>query len=160
MMRLPERIKAPGWARKRPSAGRPRHLRFAGGDWPGNAEIVVVFGNGPEAKEMIFSRPAPDPDVEPGAAISSCPTPKRVRPDLGFDRERAAWLHAKPDLLRASRGKFVVFVGEEMAGPYETSREAAREGWIRFGPGPIYVKQVLEFDPIEQVGVAESSCRS
>ena len=72
---------------------------------------------------------------------------KPLRPDLGYDREEAAYARAKPDLLGDAAGRFVAFVGEEMVGPCDTFRDAYATARRAFGPGPFYIKQVLAVEP-------------
>lgn len=69
------------------------------------------------------------------------------RPFLGFDREREAYARTKAELLLQAEGRYVVFVGEEMGGPFDDLRSAYLAGRRRFGPGPLYIKQVLAEEP-------------
>jgi len=69
------------------------------------------------------------------------------RPFKGFDMERATYERLKPDLLARAAGKFVAIVGDELVGPMETDQEVERAGYARFGPGPLYIKQVLAEGP-------------
>jgi hypothetical protein len=80
--------------------------------------------------------------------------PRRPRPHRGFDAERAAYARLKPALLEKDLGRFVVFVGDEMVGPCDDFRAAYVAGRRRFGPGPLYIKQVLAEEPVfEPVGL-------
>src|SRR4051794_101246 len=72
------------------------------------------------------------------------PTSLARRPFSGFDRERAAYERVKHDLLARAKGKFVAIVGDEVVGPVETGQEAEHAGQARFGPGPVYIRQVLD----------------
>jgi hypothetical protein len=83
-----------------------------------------------------------------------------VRPFLGYDRERAAYERLKPELLARAEGKFVVFVGEECEGPVETFPDALRAGYRRFGLGPLYVKQVLAVEPVDEFSRDVRPCPS
>jgi hypothetical protein len=76
------------------------------------------------------------------------------RPYLGFDREREAYARAKGDLLIQAEGRFVVFVGDESVGPFDDFRSAYVAGRRRFGPGPLYIRQVLAEEPVfEPIGL-------
>jgi hypothetical protein len=79
------------------------------------------------------------------------PTP---RPHAGYDAERAAYARLKSGLLETAPGRFVVLVGDEMVGPCADFRAAYIAGRRRFGPGPLYIKQVLAEEPaFEPVGL-------
>jgi uncharacterized protein (DUF433 family) len=84
-------------------------------------------------------------------ATNADPAVPPRRPFTGFDVEQAAYARLKPELLRTAAGKYVVLVGEELVGPVDSFDEALRAGYARFGPGPLYVKQVLEAEPADQV---------
>jgi hypothetical protein len=101
---------------------------------------------------------APEPTWTPTPPRK--PPPPGQRPFTGFDRERAEYERRKPNLLKTMPGEFVVLVGEELAGPVATYEAAIREGYRRFGRGPLYVKQVLEVDPVAEVTRAVAPCRS
>jgi len=65
------------------------------------------------------------------------------RPFTGFDRERATYERLKPGLLARAEGKFVAIVGDEWVGPLETDQDVERAGHAKFGPRPLYIRQVL-----------------
>lgn len=69
------------------------------------------------------------------------------RPFTGFDRERATYERHKSELVKTAENKFVAIVGEELVGPLETDQEAELAGYAQFGPGPLYIKQVLAAVP-------------
>jgi hypothetical protein len=73
------------------------------------------------------------------------------RPFVGFGLEVATYARLKPELLSRSPGKFVVIVGDEVEGPVETFGEALRAGYRRFGLGPLFVKQILDVEPVAEV---------
>ncbi len=89
----------------------------------------------------------------------SVPTQVR-RPFIGFDLETATYSRLKPELLSRFPGKFVVIVGDEVEGPVETFREALRAGYRRFGLGPLFVKQILNVEPVVEVTRDVVPCRS
>ena len=80
----------------------------------------------------------------------------QIRPHVDYDTERAAYARRKVDLLREAPGRFVVFVGQEMIGPYDDFRTAHQNGLRRFGPGPLYIKQILSIEPSAESGANES----
>ncbi|MHB1558578.1 MAG: hypothetical protein ACYC61_14065 [Isosphaeraceae bacterium] len=82
------------------------------------------------------------------------------RPFVGFDREAATYARRKPDLLSRYPGQFVVIVGDEVEGPFESFREALRSGYRRFGLGPLFVKQILAVEPVVEVTRNVMPCRS
>jgi len=86
------------------------------------------------------------------------PTQAR-RPFAGFEREAATYAKLKTELLPTAEGKFVAIVGDEMVGPGDTYGDALREGYRRFGPGPLYVKQVLAEEPVAEVPRDIIPCR-
>ena len=88
----------------------------------------------------------------------NAPTQAR-RPFTGFDREATTYARLKSELLATSEGKFVVIVGENLVGPSDTYGDALREGYRRFGPGPLYVKQVLAEEPVAVVPGGITPCR-
>jgi hypothetical protein len=55
------------------------------------------------------------------------------------------------DSLLAEAGKYVVIKGHEIIGIYD-DLEAAVEASARFTPEPVLVKQIVEKEPIRQVG--------
>ena len=80
--------------------------------------------------------------------------PRDPRPHAGYETERAAYAQLKPGLLETAFGRFVVLVGDELAGPFDDFRAAYVAGRRRFGPGPLYIKQVLAEEPVfEPVGL-------
>jgi hypothetical protein len=70
------------------------------------------------------------------------------RPFTGYDRERSAYERLKHELLVTAEGKFVVFVGDQMLGPFATEDEAERSGYAAFGLGPLYIKRVSAEEPV------------
>ena len=82
------------------------------------------------------------------------------RPFIGFDLERDAYESRKKELLESARGNFVVFVGDQMIGPFSTEDEAERAGYESFGLGALYIKQVLAEEPIITLPIGVEPCRS
>ncbi len=69
------------------------------------------------------------------------------RPFAGFDDEPSTYERHKPELIARAEGKFVAIVRDEMVGPHETTQEAERAGYARFGAGPLYLKPLLREGP-------------
>jgi hypothetical protein len=53
-------------------------------------------------------------------------------------------------LLR-DRGKYVVIKGPEIVGVYRT-QDSAMKVALRFAPGPVLVKKIVEEEPVREVG--------
>jgi hypothetical protein len=70
------------------------------------------------------------------------------RPHAGYDTERAAYARLKTGLLETALGRFVVLVGNDLAGPFDDFPTAYVAGRRRFGPGPLYIKQILADEPV------------
>ena len=81
----------------------------------------------------------------------SAPALKARRPFVGFDRERETFHQIKPELLDRCEGRYVVIVGDEMMGPFNSHGEAEKAGYERFGLGPLYIKQILREEPAAEV---------
>lgn len=81
------------------------------------------------------------------------------RPFTGFEREAATYARLRAELLVTADRKFVAIVGDEMVGPEATYGDALREGYRRFGPGPLYVKQVLADEPVAEVSRGVTPCQ-
>lgn len=94
------------------------------------------------------------PIPEPGNAAVGKPAP--WSPDT-YAVERAAYARRKPELLREAPGKYVVFAGEAMIGPFDDQSAALLAGYRAFGiDRPLYFKQVLAEEPrIEAVTIYE-----
>jgi hypothetical protein len=82
-----------------------------------------------------------------------------IRPFTDFDRERSTYVRLKPELLARAPGQFVVIVGDDCEGPLESFGDAERAGYRRFGLGPLYIKQVLAEEPVQEVSRDLISCR-
>jgi len=64
-----------------------------------------------------------------------------------FERERAAFLRLKPQLLDTHRGLWVAIVGERVVDSDTDSRALARRVYARFGYVPAYIQLVSEEMP-------------
>jgi hypothetical protein len=90
------------------------------------------------------------PNTKP--APSSMPlSVKARRPFIGYDRETETYERLKPGLLERAEGRFVVLVGDEMIGPFDSRPEAEGAGYARFGLGPLFIKRVLAEEPVIEV---------
>lgn len=100
--------------------------------------------------EVPQALPVSTPDAGPATAR----TPVPWSPDL-YEVERATYARRKPDLLREAPGKFVVFVGETMIGPFDDRPSALKAAYRTFGVRSIYVRQVLAEEPRAETGASE-----
>ncbi len=87
-------------------------------------------------------------------------TTERGRPFMGFDEERATYLAIKDELLAKALGRFVVVVGSEFVGPFDSPEEALRNGYLQFGAGPLYLKQILNDEPVVELSRSIDPCRT
>jgi hypothetical protein len=102
------------------------------------------------------------PEQNTGVAMPTHPgAPVQTRRQfMGFDLEVATYVRLKPELISRFPGKFVVIVGNEFEGPVDTFREALRAGYRRFGLGPLFIKQILTVEPVDEVTRDVVPCRS
>ena len=71
---------------------------------------------------------------------------RRARQEA-FERERAAFLRLKPQLLETHRGLWVAVVGEQVVDSDTDDRTLARRVYARFGYIPAYIQLVDEEMP-------------
>jgi hypothetical protein len=95
---------------------------------------LMIAGPGPSTGGAMMNR--------------STAASKPQRGYSGFAIEAATYRNRKAEYLARHEGKFVVVVGEEILGPFDSFGEARWEGYERFGLGPLYVKQVLAEEPV------------
>jgi len=55
------------------------------------------------------------------------------------------------DTLLQGRGKYVVIKGSEIIGVYRTHSSAMKVA-LRFAPGPVLVKKIVEKEPAREIG--------
>jgi len=55
----------------------------------------------------------------------------------------------KQNLLKESRGKFVLIKGEKIINVFDTQLDALKVGIDKFGNAPFLVKQILDVDPTQ-----------
>ena len=55
------------------------------------------------------------------------------------------------ETLLRDRGKYVVIKGHEIIGVYRTQSSAMKVAF-RFAPGPVLVKQIVEEEPVREIG--------
>ena len=70
------------------------------------------------------------------------------RATFDYSREIAAHDRVRPALMEQHPGKFIVFVGEEMLGPFETFDATVRAAYKKFGRRAIYVRQLVADDDV------------
>jgi hypothetical protein len=95
---------------------------------------------------------APIADAFEPTGVSS----PRARPFVGYAVEQSAYQARKAELLRSAPGAFVVFVGDEMIGPFPEFQIALRDGLRRFGRGPLFIQQVLAEEHSTSTGASDS----
>lgn len=75
--------------------------------------------------------------------------PAERRPGLpDYSCERAAYALVKWDLIAKHPGQFVVFVGDEMIGPFADFPLAQKTAYETFGRRPIYAKELIPDDSV------------
>jgi hypothetical protein len=94
---------------------------------------------------------APEMTTQPSIDTGPVRTPSPRRPFVGFDRERITYERLKPELLTRAECKYVVLVGDEIAGPLDSHEDAEKVGYLRFGLGPLYIRQVLAEESVSEV---------
>jgi hypothetical protein len=67
-----------------------------------------------------------------------------------FVEELTSYRDNLETLLR-DRGKFVVIKGNETIGVYRTQSSAMKVA-LRFAPGPVLVKKIVEEEPVREIG--------
>ncbi len=75
-----------------------------------------------------------------GVHFTLMPTP--------IDRELATYEREMARLLREARGKFVLIVGDDVLGVFDSQLDAIDEGWKRFPRRPLLTKQITEEDEV------------
>lgn len=88
-----------------------------------------------------------------GRAVAGPRTSSESSPGEGtrvamFEAERRTYEEHLPELL-ASVGKFVLILGGEIDGPFDTYAAALEAGYERHGVQPFLVKQVTAVEPIQ-----------
>lgn len=65
-----------------------------------------------------------------------------------FEVERRVYEQHLPDLL-GSVGKFVLILGEEVGGPFDSYAAALAAGYERYGVQPFLVKLISAVEPVQ-----------
>jgi hypothetical protein len=65
-----------------------------------------------------------------------------------FEVERRTYEEHLPELL-GSVGKFVLILGEEIGGPFDTYAAALAAGYEKYGVKPFLVKEINAVEPIQ-----------
>jgi len=84
------------------------------------------------------------------AAYAEEPTP-RSKALATLERERAAFLHLKDQLLRTHRGKFVAILNGEVVDVDEDDKALTRRVYAEYGYAPIYIDEVVEEQPVRWI---------
>lgn len=75
--------------------------------------------------------------------------------EKALQKEYAFYLRIKPELLRESKGKFVVIRDEKVAGVFDTDSDAYKAGLARFGNVPFLIMLVNEEDQETRIPILE-----
>lgn len=70
---------------------------------------------------------------------------------MALERELAYFEARRQEWLQHHAGKFVLVVGDQLVGTYDTTARAYEAGVEAFGNVPMLIKQVTEADTPEQV---------
>lgn len=63
--------------------------------------------------------------------------------------EAETYEHHRDELLGAAEGKFVLIFRDQVAGVFDSERDAIRQGYERFGNVPFLVKQIVRVETPE-----------
>ena len=64
-------------------------------------------------------------------------------------KERATFEEKKPELLGTSEGRWALVYGSDVVGTYDSSQDAIRDGYSRFGNVAFLVKQIVAVESPE-----------
>lgn len=123
------------------------------------SEVRAAVDRSLAAKAVEHGREVCGQSAEGAATTGADQPPTERRRYAGFERESATYARLKTELLATAEGKYVVIVGDEMVGPENGYGNALRAGYRRFGPGPLYVKQVLAEEPVDEIPGDVIPCR-
>ena len=68
-----------------------------------------------------------------------------------LEKERAAFVRLKNQLLRTHRGKFVAILNGEVVDVDEDDRILTRRVYAEYGYVPIYIDRVVEKPPVRRI---------
>ena len=68
-----------------------------------------------------------------------------------LEKERAAFVRLKDQLLRTHRGKFVAILNGEVVDVDEDDRILTRRVYAEYGYVPIYIDRVVEKPPVRRI---------
>jgi hypothetical protein len=72
-----------------------------------------------------------------------------------LQKEYEFYLRIKPDLLKNSKGKFVVIKDQNVEGAFDTDSDAYKAGLSKFGNVPFLIIQVSEEDQNTRIPLLE-----
>jgi hypothetical protein len=78
---------------------------------------------------------------------------------MAFEAEEAIY-QARKEALLPSEGQFVVMLGDQLQGPYQTYGDAYAQGRRAFDGKPFYIRQILREDPVgytPSIGIARNN---
>ena len=77
-----------------------------------------------------------------------------------LEKEQKTYELNKESLLAAHEGKYVLIHGEEVAGTWDTYRDALEAGYKQFGLEPFMVKQITGIERIQHISRNILPCQS
>jgi hypothetical protein len=76
---------------------------------------------------------------------------KAVTPKDIFAEEIATYNHHKGGLIKSHAGKFLLIHKKELGGVFDSEANALKEGYHRFGPVPLYIRQLLPEEGVQSI---------
>lgn len=73
----------------------------------------------------------------------------KTEPGKFFSSELATYEANKAELLKSHAGKFALIHGKEVVGVFDSETNALQEGYKRFGPVPLYIKEILPEESVQ-----------
>lgn len=68
-----------------------------------------------------------------------------------FEKELATYEVMKPELLKASEGKFGAFKNDEFLGVFDTFEEAYKAGLMKWGIVPMFIQQIERIERVAEI---------
>ncbi len=77
--------------------------------------------------------------------------PNQISRAASLNREQAVYEANLSRWLPDHEGEYVLIKGDTVDGFYDSRDEALTAGYSRFGIGPLFVKQVLSYEPVYHI---------
>ena len=104
------------------------------------SRVGPVGGSGTRLGEVIL-----------GKAVMLRETRAQNQALAALEKERAAFVRLKDQLLRTHRGKFVAILNGEVVGVDEDDRTLTRRVYAEYGYVPVYIDRVVEKPPVRRI---------